>query len=464
MLLDEAETGSATALAGLVARRAISPVEIVEATLARIERYEPRLSMFTLVMADSARDAARRAEDAVMSGEPLGPLHGVPITIKDNVAIGGLPTGNGSLAASAAPAREDTATVARIRSAGAIIIGKTALPEFAHKVLTDSLAHGTTRNPWNLDHTPGGSSGGASAALAVGIAPLAVGTDGGGSIRCPAACTGVLGLKATLGRIPNEPMPDGFGNFAFVGPMARSVQDLALLLRVMQGALAADPFSIAADAMVPAAKPVRGLRVAWMQDFGLYRAEPETAALTAEAVRLLEEAGAIVEQVCPPCFDDLFPTYQVLATTAHASRLGALFDAAGDRMTDSLRDSIAIGRRWSAVDLQQAQDRRTTLFRSIQRLFKRHDLICTPTMLAPPPLVDAGGSIATDAYAEWAAALYPFNMSGHPAASVPAGFTRAGLPVGLQLVGPWFGESQILQAASHLQEAIGGFAYPPTVG
>lgn len=281
MLPDEAETGSATALAGLIARRAISLVEIVEALLARIERYEPRLSMFSLVMADSARAAARRAEDAVMAGEPLGPLHGVPITIKDNVAIGGLPTGNGSLAASAEPAAADTAAVARIRSAGAIILGKTALPEFAHKVLTDSPAHGTTRNPWNLDHTPGGSSGGASAALAVGIAPLAVGTDGGGSIRCPVSCTGVLGLKGTLGRIPNEPMPDGFGNFAFVGPMARNVGDLALLLRVMQGALAADPFSIAADGMAPAAKPVRGLRVGWMQDVGHYRTEPETAALTA---------------------------------------------------------------------------------------------------------------------------------------------------------------------------------------
>ena len=316
--------------------------------------------------------------------------------------------------------------MARIRAAGAIILGKTALPEFAHKVLTDSLSHGTTRNPWNLDHTPGGSSGGASAALAVGIAPLAVGTDGGGSIRCPASCTGVLGLKATLGRIPNEPMPDGFGNFAFVGPMARSVEDLALLLRVMQGALAADPFSIAADAMAPAAKPMRGLRVAWMQDFGLYRAEPETAALTAEAVRLLEEAGAIVEQVCRRASTTC--SRPIRCSPPPRMRAGSepCSTRRGDRMTDSLRDSIAIGRRWSAVDLQQAQDRRTTLFRSIQRLFKRHDLICTPTMLAPPPLVDAGGSIATEAYAEWAAALYPFNMSGHPAASVPAGFTRGG--------------------------------------
>jgi aspartyl-tRNA(Asn)/glutamyl-tRNA(Gln) amidotransferase subunit A len=405
----------------------------------------------------------------VLAGGPLGPLHGVPITIKDNVAIKGLPTGNGSIAADPVPAAADSAPAARIAAAGAILIGKTTLPEFAHRVLTDSPGWGITRNPWNLAHTPGGSSGGASAALAAGIAPLAIGTDGGGSIRCPASCTGVLGLKATLGRVPQEAAPDAFGNFSFVGPLARSTADIALLLAVLEGKAATDPWSLALGATPPAEASARGLRIGWMADFGPYRTDPAVAALTGAAVAALAAAGAVVEPLADPCFDDVFAIYQVLATANHAARLGALADAAGERMTPSLRDSIAIGRGWSGVQLLQAQDRRTTLFRAVQRLFERFDLIATPTMLAPPPTLDAGGSIATGYYAEWAATLYPFNLTGHPAASVPVGFAAGQLPVGLQLVAAWHAEPVILAASAVLEqalpEAFGRIApLPPTAG
>jgi aspartyl-tRNA(Asn)/glutamyl-tRNA(Gln) amidotransferase subunit A len=450
----------ATRLAAMIAARAISPVEVMDAVLARAERLDAVLNPFALRRFDAARDAARAAEAAVMAGAPLGPLHGVPITVKDSVAMRGLPTGNGSIAVEAPVAAADAVVVARVLAAGAIPIGKTTLPEFSHKVLTDSAATGVTRNPWKLDRTPGGSSGGASAALAAGIAPIAIGTDGGGSIRCPAACTGVVGLKATPGRIPNEAMPDGFANYAFAGPMTRRVEDAALLLSVMQGPDPADPWSLAPRSAVAPAPAVRGLRIGWIEHFGRYRTDPALLGPLRAAVQALASVGALVEPLHDPCFEDVYDTYRVIATTAHAARLGAIADAAGERMTDSLRASIAIGRGWSAVDAQQAHDRRSMLFRAVQRLFTRYDLIATPTLLAPPPGLDAGGSIAGAWYAEWAAPLYPFNLTGHPAASVPAGFTQDGLPVGLQLIGPWYGEERILAAAAALEEVTGSPVSP----
>jgi aspartyl-tRNA(Asn)/glutamyl-tRNA(Gln) amidotransferase subunit A len=443
----------ATRLAGMIAARQVSPVEVMDAVLAQAERQHARLNLFVVKLFDEARDAARAAEAAVMKGGPLGLLHGVPMTVKDNVAMRGLPTANGSVAVDPPPAAEDWTVVARLRTAGAIPIGKTTLPEFAHKVLTDSPQTGITRNPWNLDRTPGGSSGGASAGTAAGVAPLAIGTDGGGSIRCPASCTGLVGLKATLGRIPNESFPDPFGNYAFVGPMARTVADCALMGSVMEGADPRDVHSLGVPPHPPA-PAVKGLRIGWVEQFGTYRTHPEVLAAMATARAALEAAGAVIEPLADPCFENVFETYIVVATTAHAARLGPLEEKAGDRMTASLRESIGIGRGFSAADLVRAMDRRGALFRAVQRLFGRFDLIATPTMLAPPPALDAGGSVASAFYAEWAAPLYPFNLTGHPAASVPAGLSSEGTPMGLQLVGPWHGEARILSAAAALEEAL----------
>jgi aspartyl-tRNA(Asn)/glutamyl-tRNA(Gln) amidotransferase subunit A len=445
----------AAELARLIASREVSPVTVVDAVLARAETLEGTLNLFALPLFDEAREAARAAEVAVMAGAELGPLHGVPITVKDNVAVAGLPLTFGSAAFMDNIAKEDAAVVARVKAAGAIIIGKTNLPEFAHKVLTDSPAFGVTRSPWSLDHTPGGSSGGASAALAAGIAPLAIGTDGGGSIRCPSSCAGLNGLKATLGYVPQE-APDGFANFSFVGPMARRVEDVTLLLSVMAGPLPADPFSIGAPPAPPARlvlpeRVAAGLRIGWIEHFGRYRTDPEIARLTGAAVRSLEAEGAIVEELHDPCFDDVFDTYTVLASGAHAARYGGLVERWAERMTPSMLDSIAKGTRWSAVDWIRAHDQRTRLFRAVQRLFERFDVIATPTMTAAPKRLDAGGSIATEMYAEWAAPLYPFNLTAHPAMSVPAGFTADGLPVGLQLIGPWFAEEQLLYLAALLE-------------
>jgi aspartyl-tRNA(Asn)/glutamyl-tRNA(Gln) amidotransferase subunit A len=447
---------SATTLARMIATREISPVAVTEAVLARAETVNPTLNIFAREMTESARADARAAEAAVMRGDPLGKLHGVPITIKDNVAIGGLPLANGSVAFLDSVPPDDAAVVQRLRQAGAIIIGKTNLPEFAHKVLTDSPVFGTTRNPWNLERTPGGSSGGASAALASGVAPLAVGTDGGGSIRCPASCAGVVGLKATLGLIPQEGAPDAFASFFFVGPMARTVSDTALLLSVMAGPDGRDPFSIGAGLRVapPVETKMSGLRVGWVEHFGRYRTDPAVADLMRAAMTSLEGMGAIVEPIHPPCFDDVFAYYKVLATTNHATRFGGLPAVWGDRMSASIRASIANGERYSGVEWMRAHASRTALFRAVQSLFEQYDVIATPTMTAPPKPLDAEGSIATDEYAEWAAPLYPINLSGHPAISVPAGFTADGLPVGLQLIGPWFAEHRLLDVAAALERIL----------
>lgn len=443
---------SATEVAALIRARKLSPVEVTDAVLARAARVNASLNVFAYPMDKAARESARTAEAAVMARANLGPLHGVPITIKDNIPIAGLPLGHGSIAMKDTIAGVDAVVTQRIKAAGAVIVGKTTLPEFAHRVVTDSPAYGVTRNPWSLDHTPGGSSGGASAALAAGVAPLAVGTDGGGSIRAPASCTGVSGLKATLGRIPFEIMPDGFANYAFAGPMARTTADVALLLSVMAGPHRDDPYTLGVPPLdLSIGAPVNKLRIGWIEHFGRYRTEPEVAQLTGAMVASLQREGHSVEPVADPCFNDIFQTYVVIATTAHAARLSSLVDIWGDKLTATLRKSIARGAGYLAVDWQRAHDHRTTLFRSVQRLFERFDLLLMPTLNAPPATLDADGSVESDSYAEYAATLYPFNLTGHPAASVPAGFTKSGLPVGLQIVAPWFAETTILQVAAELE-------------
>jgi aspartyl-tRNA(Asn)/glutamyl-tRNA(Gln) amidotransferase subunit A len=417
----------------------------------------PKLNAVVVDLSEEALKAAKAADKALTRKTELGPLHGVPITIKDNVAIGGVPMRNGSLSSLDFVPDRDATVTARVRAAGAILIGTTTLPEFAHKVLTDSPVYGVTRNPYDLARTPGGSSGGASAALAAGVAPLAIGTDGGGSIRCPASCTGVAGLKATLGRIPFEQFPDSFVNYAAVGPMTRLVEDLPLLLSVMSGPQIDDPYSYTVEKFVPKPvnEPARGLRVAWIECFGDVRPEAEVRALAARAMQMLADRGAHVEAVTTPIFNDVFDTYVVIATTAHAARLEAVAAKWGEKITPSLRQSIARGLSYSAADWQRASDRRSVLFRAVQRLFENYDVVVTPTMNAPPVGLDAGGSIESQMYAEWAGYLYPFNLTGNPALSVPCGFTAAGLPVGLQLIGAYHDEQRLIDVARAIESAGG---------
>jgi aspartyl-tRNA(Asn)/glutamyl-tRNA(Gln) amidotransferase subunit A len=296
---------------------------------------------------------------------------------------------------------------------------------------------------------------------------MAVGTDGGGSIRCPSSCAGIVGIKPTLGRVPREFFGDACFNYAAAGPITRTVGDLRLMLAVMSGPFTDDLHTLEVDPMpLPEAPPeggVSGLRIAWIERFGAIPLDEEVAALPGAAVQAMEGAGARVEAVDGSIFADAFEYYVVIATTAHAGRLTAVLEKWGDKITPSMQASIRQGGTYSAADLVRAGDRRTALYRSVQAMFHDYDLIVTPTHNAPPKTVDENCAINSQMYAERAGYLYPFNLSSNPAASVPVGFTTSGLPVGLQVVGPWYGEPQMLSAMAWVEAAMPWGAKRPTL-
>ncbi len=452
----------ATVLAERIRRRTLSPVDVVDAVLRRIEALQPTLNAFVTVVHEEARSAALGADAALRRGDPLGPLHGVPFSVKDLVATAGVRTTFGSRLYERFVPAEDGVAVRRLKAAGAILVGKTTTPEFGHKAVTDGPLFGITRNPWDPTRSPGGSSGGAGVAVAAGMGPLAVGTDGGGSIRIPAACTGLVGLKATLGTVPHGQPPDLFGSVSYVGPMTRTVADAALMLAVMAGPDEADPHSLgrAPDDYVAAAVPGRleGLRIAWMPAVGNRALDSEVRVLTERAVRRLEGAGAHVE----PAEVDFTACEAIFLTLSRATNFTRFADKLPgwrDRLDASLVDSIEKGRGLSAADLSRALFGRSDVFRQVQGLFRRYDLLATPTLSAPPPPagrsalepIEIEGKPAGSLRGAWYPYTLPFNQTGHPAISVPAGFTAAGLPVGLHLVAPWHAEARLLRAAAVLE-------------
>jgi aspartyl-tRNA(Asn)/glutamyl-tRNA(Gln) amidotransferase subunit A len=455
----------AVALAKRIADRDISPVEAVEAVLAAIDRWEPRINSFITVAAEEARSAARAAETAVMAGEPLGPLHGVPFSVKDLLNTAGVRTTFGSHAFAENVPIDDCVAVARLKHAGAILIGKTTTPEFGHKPLTEALLFGKTRNPWNLERTSGGSSGGAAAAVAAGLGPLAVGTDGGGSVRIPASCCGIVGMKQTLGVVPHDQSPDSFGLLSYIGPMARTVGDAALMLSVMAGPDASDVHSIGrslgglADAG-RAAGDLRGTRIGWRMLLGNEHIDRETADIFRQALGAFETLGAELE-VREESFENTLPIWGPLTFSIWASRFRNLEVRLGDQMSDTLRRWMAEGRQASAIDVQDAMAIRTSVFRSVQAWFDEVDFVVMPTLARPAISVDqdlfesieVDGRPAGGPRDAWYPYTHPFNLTGHPAITVPCGWTAEGLPVGLQIVGPWLGDAALLRAAALFEEA-----------
>jgi aspartyl-tRNA(Asn)/glutamyl-tRNA(Gln) amidotransferase subunit A len=444
---------SATAAAALIRAGRLSPVELVDEVLTAIERTQPTLNAFVTVDADGARAAARAAEAAVARGEELGPLHGVPFSVKDLTLTKGLRTTMGSALFANLMPEEDAVPVARLRAAGAILVGKTTTPEFGHKPFTDSPVSGTTRNPWDLARTPGGSSGGAAAAVAAGLGPIALGTDGGGSIRIPAACCGILGLKPTLGRVPHIHAPDAFGNNSFIGPMSRTAADARVILDVIEGPDPRDPY---ATALPPEASPPASLRIGWAARVGNTLLDPEVAALTEAAVARL---GGRVE----PVEIDLAAEeeqFLVLLQTSLAARLGGRLASDRHRLDPSLVETIERGQRRTAAEILAATQARTALFRKVVALFNDIDVLATPTISAPAPATGldpfapfpvAGATGAAGRIrGTWYPYTFPFNLTGHPAVSIPCGHTAAGLPVGLQLVGRWHADRLLLAMAAQL--------------
>jgi aspartyl-tRNA(Asn)/glutamyl-tRNA(Gln) amidotransferase subunit A len=455
-------------LGAAIRAKQVSPVEVVDAVLARIERLNPRLNAYCTVTAAAARAAAKEAEAAVMRGDTLGTLHGIPVSIKDLVATKGVRTTHGSKLYEHFIPEDDAPVVERLTRAGAIILGKTNTPEFGHKAITDNLIFGPSHNPWNLEYTPGGSSGGAAAAVATGLGPLAVGTDAGGSVRIPSSCCATFGLKPTLGLVAMAPAFGGLETLSHTGPMTRTVRDAALMLNAMVGA---DPRDISSlptvdsDYLAGLDRGIQGLRVAWSPDWGYTAVDPEVRQLTEAAAQRFADLGCSVEEAHPG-FADPAETYQILSTASRAARVADRWPAERDRVDPSLAVQIEAGMRWSAVDFVRASNVRRTLNDIFVRFFSRYDLLLTPTFAAPPPRVkvEAHEEIAGRKVTRlgWLAFTFPLSLIGYPAASVPCGWTREGLPVGLQIAAPRLADALVLRAAAAF-EAMSPWAHkrPP---
>lgn len=454
----------ATELAEAVRSRRVSPVEITETALRRIDDSQPVLNAFITVAHEEAMAEAREAEEAIERGDELGPLHGVPFSVKDLVNTRGVRTTMGSRIFENNVPDYDAVPVARLRAAGAIMVGKTTTPEFGHKPFTRAPLFGDTPNAWNQDRIAGGSSGGAAVAAAAGLAPLNVGTDGGGSIRIPAAANGIVGMKATLGTIPHDAAPDSFGANIYVGPMTRTVADTALMLQVMSGPHPSDAHSMGRrkqDYVKAAAEPggLEGKKIAWRPLLGNEIVDSEVLAITHGAARAFEEAGATLVEV-DDGFETPEPFWRVLSQAAWRSRFGDYVDEWGEKMTPSFLRSITEASDYSASELQKAIYQRTQLFRQVQTWFDEFDLVLTPTLARTAlesdmdlydPVVIEGREVGIIRQ-NWYPYTHPFNLTGHPAITLPAGFAGDGLPVALQIVGRYADDAAVIRAAALFEQ------------
>jgi aspartyl-tRNA(Asn)/glutamyl-tRNA(Gln) amidotransferase subunit A len=436
--------------------RELSPVEALRDVLDRVQRLDGHVNAFCLVDPDAALAAARESETRWAQGSPVGALDGVPVSIKDILLTSGWPTRRGSRTVDpAGPWTVDGPHVARVREQGAVLFGKTTTPEIGWKGVTDNPLTGVTRNPWNPERTAGGSSGGSAAAVALGMGPLSLGTDGGGSVRIPAAFTGTTAHKPTYGRVPHYPASP-FGTLAHVGPMTRSAADAALLLDVVSGADARDAWALApADPVLPRiGDGVAGLRIAVSPALGHVEVHPEVAAAFAAATEVFAALGAVLENA-DPGFADPVAAFEVLWFSGAAKSIEKLGAAERALMDPGLVEAAEQGARASALDYLSAMAVRNELGTLMGDFHSRYDLLLTPTL--PIPAFEAGVEVPAgwprERWTSWTPFTYPFNMTQQPAVSVPCGLTSDGLPVGLQIVGPRHADAAVLAAAHAFQQA-----------
>ncbi len=446
---------SANGLLALYRSGQLSPVEVACATLDRIARLNPVLNAYCVVDPDAALADARASEARWLKhrkdGAPVGALDGVPVSIKDLILTRGWPTLRGSRTIHPAQHWDvDAPVTARLREAGAVLLGKTTTPEFGCKAETNSPLHGITRNPWKLSCTPGGSSGGAAAAVAAGLGPLAVGTDGAGSVRIPAAFCGNVGMKPSFGRVPAYPLSP-FGTVAHLGPHTMSVTDCAMMLNVMKQPDARDWTALPADATdytIGLNDGARGLRIAYSPTLGYAKVHPEIARAVDTAVRTLEAQGALVEQV-DPGFDDPMAISTGL-WFAVAYQLWCAMTPAQQALADpDFAAEAELGGKLDATAVHQLNQQRGALGSLMRQFMQRYDLLVTPTVAIPAFDARPAGQVrmTAEAMLGWTPFSYPFNLTQQPAITVPCGLTGDGLPIGLQFVGPMFGDALVLRAA-----------------
>ncbi|MDX3929505.1 MAG: amidase family protein [Shinella sp.] len=448
---------SAGELRRRIVARDVSPVEVTRRALAKAEATQSSLNAFFVIMHDEAIAAAQIAEDAVMRGDTLGPLHGIPFSAKDLMAVKGQPYCSGSRAMEGNVAQVDAPAVERAKVAGAVLIGKTTTSEFGCKPVGDSPLTGITRHPWNLDKTPGGSSAGAAASVAAGITPFALGTDGGGSIRIPCSLSGLAGLKGQFGRVPVWPT-SATPTLAHVGPMARSMEDAALLFSAIAGHDLRDPFSVAGpvpDVVRAATSSPAGLRIAYSPTLGYARADKEVLEIVGRAARTFEELGCHVDEV-----DDLFDEDPADLWTAEfyagvGTRLRTVLETQRDLLDPAVAEILTPALSQEMRSYYGTVFRRYDLRDKIRLFFDRYDLLISP--VTPVTSIDAGKNIPPGLedrnLVSWIFYTYPFNLTGNPAASVCAGIASDGMPVGLQIVGRSFSEDLVARAAAAFEHS-----------
>ncbi len=448
-------------LAGAVREKKVSPVEIVNAFLARIERENHKVNAIVTLAAESARKAAKRAEDQVLHGGKTGPLHGVPVLIKDNVFTKGIRTTFGSRLYEKYVPQEDAVLVERLKEAGAIVLGKTNIPEFGLVCITDNLIFGPTRNPWHTEKTCGGSSGGAAAAVAMGLSPLATGNDAGGSIRIPASLCGVFGLKPSFGRIPSYPRLPGFETLSHEGPITRSVADAAIMLEVMAGPDERDRLTLPSagkDYLSTVDNGIKGLRIAYSADLGYASVDSEVAKITYKAAMAFRDLGCTVEEIEVE-FPDMMEAMQTLVTASIVAANEHRLEEWQEKIYPAFLPLIKKAGSISGRDIVSAEFKRDLLWDRVNRIFGEYHLLLTPTSAVTAFTSGRGGPIGPAEIngkkmrgMSWMAFTYPFNFTGQPAASVPCGFSAEGLPVGLQIVGRRFAEEAVLRAAAAFEK------------
>ncbi len=457
----------AVTLAKRIRRKDLSPVEVVEACLDRMEKLEPQLHAFCTPTPDLARKQAKAVEKAILAKEEVGPLAGVPVGVKDLICTAGIRTVSGSVAYKDFVPDEDDIVVERLKKAGAIILGKTNVPEFGYSGVGHNPVFPTTRNPWNTDLTPGGSSAGSGAAVASGMCPFALGSDGGGSIRIPSAHSGIYGMKASMGRVPlypgcrdeRYPGVSSWEGLEHIGPMSRTVADAALMLSVIAGVDDRDRHSLPDPAfnwMRCLKGDLKGKKVAYSKNWGYAAVDPQVRKVVGEAVKVFErELGCIVEEAHPGFADPYNAFWGLVCLETDLKGMREMVAKHGSKMTPHLVDFIT--RPWTAEDLTNAVIARKAVVNKMWKFMRNYDLLLTPTLATPPFAVHIQGpeKIGNRMVApfQWLAFTFPINMTGQPAASIPAGFTDDGLPVGLQIVGRHLDDPMVLRASACFEQA-----------
>ncbi|MFE3515274.1 amidase [Streptomyces sp. NPDC059166] len=465
---DEICRMSATELAARIRKSELSPLEAVDAVLDRTDDADTELHAYCTTVPDQARERARRIGERLAHGEDVGPLAGVPMGVKDLITTRGIRTTSGSPAYEDFVPDEDDIVVERVLGAGAVVLGKTNATEFGYSAVGHNPLFPTTRNPWNTAMTPGGSSAGSAAAVAAGLGPVALGSDGGGSVRVPAAHCGLVGFKAAMGRVPvwpgcrdeRYPGVSGWESLEHIGPLTRTVADAALMMSVLAGPDPRDRHSIPCDDVDWTDRArgtgTSGLRVAYSADLGYLAVDPEVRRVVGAAVEVLErDLGCRVDAVDPGWDDPSEAFAALIAAETDLTGMRRLADTYGERMSPHL---VAMMRRpWRAEEFTDANMVRKAVVNRTARLMSAYDLFVTPTAAVPPFAVGIQGPELIDgrvvADTAWTGFTFPANLTGQPAVSVPAGWTGDGLPVGMQIVGRHLADAQVLRVAAAFERA-----------